>query len=229
MKEVDEITLTFKKGVELVKVSERSGATNSVRMVAPATLSRLFTGTMSTGFLPVSHDGICYVAKEKDYTVVVAQRAEKKMKINWNDTNTIDAWTPYTVGIFGLHPLDAHYKLSYHKIFALKNALTSLNDECFDMPTVGNFYVENAGANASYNVCWGTGTATAGRAGSKVSLGSLINILNDFYVMPFNNHVHGNITTWQKADKSPLPLLATKARYTVQEGVNQAINFGMRR
>lgn len=182
--------------VELLETKDNEKPVVQRFRISEDTFRNLFTGRYTTGFFFISGDGPIYIEEREGAKLVVVQRALRPdQTIRWLDhtgTHDVHVTTPWTYMVFLLRPTAGGYLREKEAIFVGSGPSLGEQTPLFNASFLGNVYSTNPPYNGT-NICWGnTGIAPGG----VVSLGSLTNIINDFYTQTFTNHLERTHERW---------------------------------
>lgn len=178
--------LDSRKATIGVKVSE--GANQTSFDVAPDAFNALFAGNYSTGYFFVSDDGPIYIEERAGEKVVVVQRAARmKQKISWNGDN-VELNTPWTYTVTRLVPSSRGMNRSFEKLFVSTGPATGGRTPIYNAKFLGNMHDDG-------RICWGSAQLTAN---NELSLGTLVNLVSDFYMQSsFNADLERSTARWK--------------------------------
>ena len=198
---IDKLTLELTPGSESALVQVKRGDTVESFRASASSLANLFVNRYTTGFLPVSQDGVIYLEERDGKKLVVVQRgARDNHTLKWyanrrrEDTlRTYQVSTPYLFGMYLLQPNGNGYTILRETIFCSSGSTLGAATPIYGCRWMGNCY-ENMNTGRNSNICWGTGNRL--RQGV-VQIASLPNFLNDYVTQPFNNDLGSSPNVWE--------------------------------
>lgn len=205
MKNPEKITIEIEPSKDTILVQMTKQKEVETFRISEDTFRNLFVGRHSTGFFSVSQDGPIYIEERDGMKLVVVQRGLRKdQTIRWDDHRRVTEHkltTPWTYMVFLLKPCDGGYTRQKETIFVGSGPSLGGATLLYDAQFLGNVYRTVAPFDGS-NICWGN---TAVVPNGVVSLGSLTNIINDFYGQNFTNHIERTTDRWQQFTDSEKP------------------------
>jgi hypothetical protein len=205
MKNPEKIKIEIEPAKDTILVEMNKGPEKETFRISEDTFRNLFAGRYNTGYFSVSQDGPIYIEERDGVKVVAVQRGLRTdQTIRWDDHRRpvdVKVTTPWTYMIFQLKPSGGGYTRQKEVIFVGSGPSLGAKTPLFSAQFLGNVY-ETRVPFAGSNICWGnTGVVPNGI----VSLGSLTNIVNDFYTQTFTNHIERTTERWLQFTASNKP------------------------
>jgi len=205
MKNPDKIKIEIEPARDTILIEMDNGVEKETFRVSEDTFRNLFAGRYNTGYFSVSQDGPIYIEERDGNKVVVVQRGLRTdQTIRWTDhraTTEVKVTTPWTYMVFKLKPANGGYIREKEVIFVGSGPSLGAKTPLFDAAFLGNVYQTRSPFVGS-NICWGN---TGVVPGGIVSLGSLTNIISDFYTQTFTNHLERTTDRWLQFTASNKP------------------------
>ena len=197
------INLEFDSDKNTISVKTKAkgdGLSESFR-ITEDTFSNLFAGRYCTGYLSVSQDGPVYIEEREGARVVIVQRGFRlNQPITWAGRSTNIA-SPWTFFGFKLAPANNGFTRSRECIAVSDGPCRGAVSQIYSAEFMGNVYRGGLSSvsTSNTNICWGN---TAVAPGGVVSMASLTNIANDFFVQPFTSHLEPSLARWEEFAKT---------------------------
>lgn len=223
--DIDKLILELNPRTNSILVKTYKGDAVESFRVSEASLGSIFVDRYTTGFLPVSEDGVIYLEeRNKNQLVIVQRRARENASLRWgafdryNDYSTVThegIFIPYLFGFYMLQPSGSQFRILKERIYCSSGALLGRSTPIFSTSWMGNVY---QGPSTSHsNICWGSASIRP----PLVSVGSLPNFLNDFILQPFNNDLGGSLDRWKRFSTTKDFLRIAGQSWTIEEQIRR--------
>ena len=223
MSKVKKIGFELTPGESIATVKIYQNDMVEVFKVTEDALGSLFADRFNTGYLPVSQDGVVFMEQRGTQRVVAIQRGiRNNQKIGWDDHHSrkeLDVNIPWTFFLYKIKPTSDGYKIERERIYISSGSCYGANTPLYPCGWMGNVY--DTPSNQNTNICWGSARVVPE---GKASIGTLMNVANDFYAQDFTTHIHADKRSWEKFTQKGSFNLANM--FTLQEGIRRIWDEG---